>query len=92
MVRRYRVPTEAMVIEYYEQGRSYGVKEVVAVQNRIKELHFYPEARIDGLVKRLEFPNKTIEFFQDREDDLTYRSVKYDVEERVRITAMYYQS
>lgn len=69
-------------MEVFDQGRYFGLREHVTVRGETKELYFYPEARIDGLVKRVETPLKVTQTFTDRDDFLTYRSVKYQSEER----------
>ena len=38
---------------------------------------FYSEARVDGLVKRIETPTEMSEHFVDREDFLYYRFVEF---------------
>lgn len=83
LVRRYRVPAQKLVVESFEQGRSFGVREVIMSAGEIKEMRFYSEARIDNLLKRVEQSNKTLEFFVDRDDYLEYRAVKYDSNDRV---------
>ena len=38
---------------------------------------FYSEARVDGLMKRVEDPSQMTEHFTDREDFLFYRHVEF---------------
>lgn len=71
-----------LIVEYFEQGRSHCVKEVIIVESKVKEIRFYHEARVDGLYKRVEKKNKIIEHFKDRDDLLVYRSVTFDISER----------
>ncbi|OUM64450.1 hypothetical protein PIROE2DRAFT_8756 [Piromyces sp. E2] len=76
--RRVMIPNEDTVIEYFLPGRSHGLKEHITVNNRTKEMHFYPEARNDGLYKRVDLSYKIIEYFQERDDKLNYRSVTFE--------------
>ncbi|KAJ3176009.1 hypothetical protein HK101_010520 [Irineochytrium annulatum] len=78
LVERVRTPYIGEVHEYFDPGRPHNLKEHVMVDGETTELHFFPAARPDGLVKRVEGVNKVMEFFQDREDRLSYRSVTYE--------------
>jgi hypothetical protein len=40
---------------------------------------FYGPARPDGLIKRVEEPRKIIYYFDDREDNLIYKSITHEV-------------
>jgi len=78
LVERVIISNDDTIIEYFLPGRSHGLKEHIIVGERTKEMHFYPEARNDGLYKRIDLPNKIIEYFQERDDRLNYRSVTFD--------------
>jgi len=78
LVERVIISNDDTIIEYFLPGRSHGLKEHIIVGERTKEMHFYPEARNDGLYKRVDLPNKIIEYFQERDDRLNYRSVTFD--------------
>ena len=58
MVERVIISNDDTIIEYFLPGRSHGLKEHIIVGERTKEMHFYPEARNDGLYKRIDLPNK----------------------------------
>ncbi|KAJ3300534.1 hypothetical protein HK104_010476 [Borealophlyctis nickersoniae] len=75
---RIRIPDIDKIHEFFDPGRPHGLKEHVLVDGKTTEMHFYPSARSDGLVKRVEEANKVIEHFTEREDLLVYRSVTYD--------------
>jgi hypothetical protein len=79
---RLTIKDRNLIVEYYDQGRIHGVRELIIVDSKVKEIRFYHEARVDGLYKRVEKKNKIIEYFKDRDDLLIYRSVRFDVEER----------
>ncbi|KAL6595936.1 hypothetical protein LY90DRAFT_667193 [Neocallimastix californiae] len=78
LVERVIISNDDTIIEYFLPGRSHGLKKHIIVGDRTKEMHFYPEARNDGLYKRVDLPNKVIEYFQERDDRLNYRSVTFD--------------
>lgn len=78
--QRIRLPRENMVREFFDPGRPHGVKEHVLVDGKTTEMHFYLSSRSDGLVRRVEKPGKVVEYFEEREDKITYRSVTYDLE------------
>jgi len=58
LVERVIISNDDTIIEYFLPGRSHGLKEHIIVGERTKEMHFYPEARNDGLYKRVDLPNK----------------------------------
>lgn len=76
---RVRIPYQDEIHEFFEPGRYHGLKKHVIIAGNTREMHFYPHTRADGLVKRVELPTKVMDFFIDRDDKLTYRSVTYDV-------------
>lgn len=42
-------------------------------------MKFYPNRNVDGLIKRVEqIGEKTIEFYDNRDDKVVYRSVRFD--------------
>eukprot|EP00002_Diphylleia_rotans_P017531 TRINITY_DN3404_c0_g1_i3.p1 TRINITY_DN3404_c0_g1~~TRINITY_DN3404_c0_g1_i3.p1 ORF type:complete len:916 (-),score=156.85 TRINITY_DN3404_c0_g1_i3:477-3224(-) len=64
--------------EFFEPGRSHGLKEHIYIEGKRRTMHFYPSARLDGLVSRDEMiGKKIIETFTGREDRLIYRSITY---------------
>ncbi|KAI8925801.1 hypothetical protein BC831DRAFT_459481 [Entophlyctis helioformis] len=85
LLERIRVPATKKIHELFNPGRiPHGLKEHILVDGKTTEMHFYPSARSDGLVKRIESSRKVMEFFTEREDRLVYRSVTYDVEDGLR--------
>ncbi|KAJ3246304.1 hypothetical protein HDU78_007388 [Chytriomyces hyalinus] len=76
--QRLRVPYTGKIHEFFDPGRHHGLKEHIIVEGKTTEIHFYPHSRSDGLVKRLEKEDKIIQYFTEREDNLVYRSVRYD--------------
>ncbi|KAI9093129.1 hypothetical protein DFS34DRAFT_274340 [Phlyctochytrium arcticum] len=77
---RVRVPYDGKVHECFDPGRPHGLKEHIIIDDRTKEMHFYPSARSDGLVKRVDDIVKIVEEFTEREDRLVYRSISFDGE------------
>ncbi|KND01180.1 uncharacterized protein SPPG_04271 [Spizellomyces punctatus DAOM BR117] len=78
--QRIRVPYDGKIHEFFDPGRPHGLKEHIIIDDRTKEMHFYPSARSDGLVKRVDESSKILEHFTEREDRLVYRSVTFDGE------------
>ncbi|KAJ3080287.1 hypothetical protein HK102_003163, partial [Quaeritorhiza haematococci] len=76
--KRIRIPSLSQTHEFFEPGRLHALREHVLVEGRTTEMHFYPRARPDGLVKHLQGGSKIMEFFTEREDRLIYRSVTFD--------------
>ncbi|KAI9017013.1 hypothetical protein BC832DRAFT_4135 [Gaertneriomyces semiglobifer] len=76
--QRIRVPFERRVHEFFDPGRPHGLKEHVIVEGYTKEVIFYPSARSDGLVKRVDDITKVMEYFTERDDRLVYRSVTFE--------------
>ncbi|KAL7748299.1 hypothetical protein RI367_006258 [Sorochytrium milnesiophthora] len=75
LLQRVRVPQHGMIKEYFDRGRQYALAAHTAVHGKTTEMLFYEGARSDGLVRRQQSERKVIEWFVDREDRLTYRSV-----------------
>ncbi|TPX32812.1 hypothetical protein SmJEL517_g04139 [Synchytrium microbalum] len=75
---RIRLPDRNQIHDFFDRGRGAGLQEHVSVNGKTIEMNFYPSARSDGLLKRLESPRKIIEFFETRDDRLKYRSVTFD--------------
>ncbi|KAJ3033181.1 hypothetical protein HDV00_006678 [Rhizophlyctis rosea] len=55
---RVRIPYIDKIHEFFDPGRPHGLKEHVILEGRTQEMHFYPTARSDGLVKRVEEAHK----------------------------------
>eukprot|EP00163_Fabomonas_tropica_P007385 TRINITY_DN1710_c0_g1_i2.p1 TRINITY_DN1710_c0_g1~~TRINITY_DN1710_c0_g1_i2.p1 ORF type:complete len:683 (-),score=196.63 TRINITY_DN1710_c0_g1_i2:121-2169(-) len=76
---RFIFPNEQLTKEYFHPGRSFAIKEIVYEKGKTRTMEFYPEARLDGLVKRVQLLGKKVmEYFVDRADRLCYRSVTYE--------------
>ncbi|KAJ3219909.1 hypothetical protein HDU67_008438 [Dinochytrium kinnereticum] len=58
LIERIRVPHLGKIQEIFDPGRPHGLKEHVMIDGETTELHFFPNARSDGLVKRVEGDNK----------------------------------
>eukprot|EP00899_Mesostigma_viride_P013144 jgi/Mesvir1/21830/Mv04215-RA.1 len=81
LVKRVSFPLEDRVLEYFDPGAHYGLKELCTISGKRRIAYFYPKSRLDGLVSRHEeIGKKTVEVFQDRDDRMVYRSVTYDPE------------
>jgi hypothetical protein len=74
-----RVRVDNLVQEYFHPGRSHGLKEHIIRNGITAEMNFYGPARPDGLIKRTEEHRKIIYYFEDREDNLVYKSITYEV-------------
>lgn len=74
---RRREKDNALIYEYFLPGKLHGLKEHIIQNGKTKEMHFYPNARSDGLYLRTENSNKIIEKYVDRDDKLFYRSMRF---------------
>ena len=54
LIRRTRKLKDKEIIECFDQGRSFGLKKHITCEYKTKEMHFYPEARADGIYLRIE--------------------------------------
>eukprot|EP00903_Cladosiphon_okamuranus_P016150 g14905.t1 len=73
---RVRYPLEGKVSELFRPGRANALRNLITWSGRRRELYFFVEARLDGLVSRVEdIGQKVIQTMQGRGDRLTYRSV-----------------
>mmetsp|Transcript_26582 Transcript_26582/g.52378 ORF Transcript_26582/g.52378 Transcript_26582/m.52378 type:complete len:730 (-) Transcript_26582:206-2395(-) len=80
LVQRYNYPLESRVHEIFDPGRQQGLQELIQVDNKKRYFTFYPQARVDGMVRRDELiGHKIIEEYEERDDNLIYRSVAVDV-------------
>jgi hypothetical protein len=77
-VRR-RFPFEFKVIEDYDPGRPPHWRQVIEIDRRLRIIKFYPNRNVDGLIMREErIGEKTIEYYENRDDRVIYRSVRFD--------------
>ncbi|GMI05467.1 hypothetical protein TrVE_jg4585 [Triparma verrucosa] len=77
LIRRVRCPLERKVHESFGPGRLLSLKHLIEWTGKRREMHFYVNARLDGLKCREEdVGKKIIERFEGRGDRLVYRSIK----------------
>lgn len=70
-----------VVQELFGRGSLFSVRELRTVRGERREITFYPAARLDGLLRRVEIFNcKLVEHFVGRDDHLVYRSATFDSE------------
>mmetsp|Transcript_3231 Transcript_3231/g.12365 ORF Transcript_3231/g.12365 Transcript_3231/m.12365 type:complete len:648 (-) Transcript_3231:1303-3246(-) len=73
---RARLPLLSKLTEEFSPGRSFHLRKFEEVAGVRKDIHFYVDARQDGLMCRQELIGlKIIERFESRADKLVYRSV-----------------
>jgi hypothetical protein len=76
-VRR-RFPFEFKTIEYYDPNVPHNWKQVTEIDRVSREIIFYPNRNLDGLIKRVEkIGSKTMEYYQNRDDKVIYRSIRF---------------
>ena len=76
LTKRVRKPLERMVHESFDPGRPSSLKYLIEWAGKRREMHFYVNARLDGLLCREEdMGKKIVEKFEGRSDNLTYRSI-----------------
>jgi hypothetical protein len=64
--------------ESFDHGSLFSVKELRIIRGERRDITFYAEARLDGLMRREEvFALKLTEYFSGRDDHLTYRSATF---------------
>ena len=79
---RRRFPFEFKTTEYYEPGKAPHWKEVLEIDRRLRVIIFYHNRNHDGLVRREEkIGEKTMEYYENRDDRVIYRSVRYEKRE-----------
>ncbi len=83
-VRR-RFPFKFTTVEYYDPNVPHNWKRVTEIDRRSREIIFYKNRNEDGLVKRVEVVGeKTMEFYEDRDDRVIYRSIRFKKGEETR--------
>ncbi|KXS13619.1 hypothetical protein M427DRAFT_500237 [Gonapodya prolifera JEL478] len=78
LVERARIPTLRLIHEFFDKGRPHALKDHVMISYQTKEMNFYAAARHDGLLRRVDEGNKVVELYEERDDNLYYRSVVFD--------------
>ena len=73
-----RFPFEFKTIEEFDPGRYPYWKKVTTIDRRERDIEFYPTRFNDGLLFRKEIiGHKTIEKYQNRDDKVCYRSIRF---------------
>ena len=63
----------------FEPGNPASWKQITEIDGRERKIKFYPTRNEDGLVMRKELIGvKTIEKYQNRDDKVIYRTVRFD--------------
>ena len=76
LMTRIRYPLQNRVIEKFEEGQAYDLKEVHEVVGKSVALNFNSQARLDGLILRKEVFGVSIQDnFKDRDDGLLERKI-----------------
>ena len=74
---RRRFPLEYKTVEDYAPGCPHNWKQIVEIDGESKLIIYYPTRYADGLIRREELYEKKVrEFFQDKDNYMTYRSWK----------------
>ena len=58
MAKRVRFIKQNEIHEFFEEGRPHALRSQIIVNSKMKEMHFYSNARHDGLYKRVEDSRK----------------------------------
>ncbi len=83
-VRR-RFPFIYTTVEYFDPNVPHNWKKITEVDRESREIIFYKNRNEDGLVKRIELVGaKTMEFYEDRDDRVVYRSIRFEKGEENR--------
>jgi hypothetical protein len=69
---RRREKDNSLIYEYFMPGKLHGLKQHIIESNNTKEMHFFPNARSDGLYLRTENSNKVLLNIHNGED---YRKI-----------------
>jgi len=74
-----KFPFEFKTVEYYDPNVPHNWRRVTEIDRTYREIVFYHNRNEDGLIKRVEFiGQKTMEFYQDRDDRVIYRSIRFE--------------
>jgi len=62
----------------YEEKKHVQWRQVMEIDRHLRVIKYYPNRNHDGLIKRLEqIGEKTTEYYQNRDDRVVYRSIRY---------------
>lgn len=76
---RITYPLENRIHSMYAPGKQSGLKDYIIIEHQSRTFTFYPNARVDGMIKREELIHtKVIEKYENRDDFLVYRSIAVD--------------
>ena len=79
LYKRVRTPLKCVSHEYFHPGRPAGLKEFLNIPGRRRVMRFYLDARLDGLLERVDVIGKGMtERFRGRDDNLRVRRVNVD--------------
>lgn len=79
LVIKRRFPFEFKTIEEYGPGRMPHWHQIITIDRRLRIIKYYQNRNHDGLIKRIEkIGEKTIEYYENRDDRVIYRSVRFD--------------
>jgi len=83
-VRR-RFPFEFKTIEYFDPNLPHNWQKIIEIDRQSREIIFYKNRNEDGLVRRKEIVGqKTMEFYEGRDDRVIYRSIRFKKGEETR--------
>ncbi|CAK78642.1 unnamed protein product (macronuclear) [Paramecium tetraurelia] len=83
LVLKRRFPYEFKTIEEYEPGNKPQRKTITTIDRQLRIIIYYPTRNHDGLIKRIEkIGEKTIEEYENRDDRVIYRSVRFDPKDK----------
>ncbi|CAD8136523.1 unnamed protein product [Paramecium octaurelia] len=83
LVLKRRFPYEFKTIEEYEPGNKPQRKTITTIDRQLRIILYYPTRNHDGLIKRIEkIGEKTIEEYENRDDRVIYRSVRFDAKDK----------
>jgi len=79
LFRRTKFPLESRMIESFKEGHLGGLETSTEVAGKSRELKFFPNSRLDGLVCRKEVHGRLItEAFEGRQDRLMSRMIELE--------------
>lgn len=83
-VRR-RFPFEFKTVEYFDPNVPHNWQRITEIDRQTREIIFYKNRNEDGLIKRIEIVGqKTMEYYEDRDDRVIYRSIRFKKGEETR--------
>eukprot|EP01029_Cantina_marsupialis_P012390 TRINITY_DN2734_c0_g2_i1.p1 TRINITY_DN2734_c0_g2~~TRINITY_DN2734_c0_g2_i1.p1 ORF type:complete len:779 (-),score=234.22 TRINITY_DN2734_c0_g2_i1:166-2502(-) len=78
LCRRDRYPLESTTVEHFLPGGPSALKKLKIIAGAQREMDFYPTSRLDGLCKRVEKVEETLQdYFSGSVSTLAYRGAKF---------------